>query len=73
MDKEGELEKELELSAVIGFQGRSCCTLTLIGKVIDGLILHPDNEHVIFPLGTTIIVRHIISRTQQFLRVCTSD
>ena len=30
--------------------------------------MHPDNEHLIFPLGTTIVVRHIISRTQQFLR-----
>lgn len=68
MDKEGELEKELELSAVIGFQGKYE-SLTRAGKVIDGLILHPDNEHIIFPLGTTIIVRHIISRTQQFLRV----
>lgn len=38
------------------------------GKVNDGLILHPDNEHIIFPLGTTIVVRNIITRTQQFLR-----
>lgn len=38
------------------------------GKVNSGLILHPDNEHIIFPLGTTIVVRHIISRTQKFLR-----
>lgn len=52
------MEKELELSAVIGFKG----------TVVDGLILHPDNEHLLFPLGTTIVVRHIISRTQQFLR-----
>jgi len=35
-----------------------------VGKVNSGLILHPDNEHIIFPLGTTIVVRHIISRTQ---------
>lgn len=40
-----------------------------IGKVNNGLILHPDNEHIVYPLGTTIVVRHIISRTQQFLRV----
>jgi WD40 repeat protein len=52
------MEKDLSLSAVIGFRG----------KVEDGLILHPDNEHIIFPLGTTIVVRHIISRTQNFLR-----
>jgi cilia- and flagella-associated protein 52 len=38
------------------------------GKVNGGLILHPDNEHILFPLGTTIVVRHIISRTQEFLR-----
>lgn len=42
---------------------------TSSGKVINGLILHPDNEHILFPLGTTIVVRHIISRTQNFLRV----
>ena len=52
------MEKELQLSAVIGFRG----------KVADGLILHPDNQHLLFPLGTTIVIRNIISRTQQFLR-----
>ena len=38
------------------------------GKVSEGLILHPDNEHILYPLGTTIVVRHIITRTQHFLR-----
>ena len=38
------------------------------GKVNGGCVLHPDNEHIIFPLGTTIVVRHIMSRTQRFLR-----
>ena len=38
------------------------------GKVTEGLVLHPDNEHILFPLGTTIVLRHIISRTQHFLR-----
>jgi len=32
------------------------------------LVLHPDNEHIIYPLGTTLVVRHIITRSQQFLR-----
>lgn len=31
-------------------------------------MLHPDNEHILYPLGTTIVVRHIITRTQHFLR-----
>jgi len=43
---------------VIGFKG----------NVIEGIILHPDNEHLIYPLGSTIIIRHIISRVQSFLR-----
>ena len=49
---------ELELGAVIGFSG----------SVIQGLVLHPDNEHLIFPLGSTIVVRHIVTRVQHFLR-----
>lgn len=43
--------------AVIGFKG----------DVIEGIVLHPDNEHLIYPLGSIIIVRHIISRAQTFL------
>lgn len=34
----------------------------------EGLILHPDNEHLIFPLGSTVVVRNVIKRTQTFLR-----
>ena len=39
-----------------------------VGPVIDGLILHPDNEHLIYPIGNQIVVRHIISRLQTFLK-----
>lgn len=51
-------EQELELQAVIGFRG----------AVRHGLILHPDNEHLIFPLGSTVVVRNLIKRTQLFLQ-----
>jgi len=47
------MQTELEIQAVIGFSG----------KIFRGLVLHPDNEHLIYPLGSTIVVRHIISRT----------
>jgi hypothetical protein len=47
------MEKELEIQAVIGFKG----------DVKGGLILHPNNEHLIFSLGSTIVVRHVLSRT----------
>lgn len=50
--------KELDIEAVIGFKG----------SVREGLILHPDNEQMIFALGSNIIVRDIINRKQSFLR-----
>lgn len=51
-------EQELELQAVIGFKG----------TVVDGLILHPDQEHLIFPLGCTVVLRNLVRRTQAFLQ-----
>jgi len=53
----GAVEK-LELQAVIGFDG----------SVPNGLIYHPDGNRVIYPLGTTLVVKNIVSDTQQFLR-----
>ena len=67
------MQKELEISAVIGYKGiylqkDNLIQIIQIGNVHNGLILHPDNEHIIFPLGSTIILRNIIARTQSFLR-----
>lgn len=36
--------------------------------MVEGLLLHPDNEHILFPLGSTIIVRHVVTRNQTFLK-----
>ena len=47
------MEKELEIKAVIGFKG----------NVKSGLLLHPDNEHIIFSLGSTIVVRNVLNRS----------
>jgi hypothetical protein len=49
----------LNILAVIGFNGGTT----------DGLILHPDNEHIIYPIGTQLIVRNVLTRHQTFLRV----
>merc|ERR1719162_1361340 len=38
------------------------------GAVPAGLILHPDNEHLIFPLGCTVVVRNLLQKTQSFLQ-----
>ena len=49
----------LNVLAVIGFNG----------TVIDGLILHPDNETLIFPIGSQIVVRNVLTRQDRFLKV----
>jgi WD40 repeat protein len=48
----------LELQGVIGFNG----------AVPNGLILHPGDEHIIYPLGSTIVVKHLTQNTQTFLQ-----
>ncbi|CAE8657297.1 unnamed protein product, partial [Polarella glacialis] len=53
-----KMEQELELQAVIGFKG----------TVTSALILHPDQEHLIFPLGCTIVLRNLLKKTQSFLQ-----
>lgn len=52
------MENQLDILAVIGFKGTT----------VDGLVLHPDNENLIFPLGNQIVVRNILTREQKYLR-----
>lgn len=52
------MDQQLDILAVIGFKG----------DTVDGLILHPNNEHIIFPLGSQIVVRNILTREQKYLR-----
>ena len=49
----------LELQHVIG----------LNGKIYNGFILHPNNIHVIYVLGSTIILRDLHSNQQSFLHL----
>ncbi|KAM7067685.1 cilia- and flagella-associated protein 52 isoform 2-T2 [Molossus nigricans] len=48
---------ELELQAVIGFNGH----------VPTGLKCHPDQEHLIYPLGCTVLIQAINTNEQNFL------
>ena len=52
-------DDKLNLLAVIEFRG----------TVIDGLILHPNNEELIFPIGSQIVVRNVLTRQDRFLNV----
>ena len=55
--------KDINLCGVIGFNG----------KVLDGLILHPDNETLIFPVGCQIILRNVLTRKDKFLKGHSND
>jgi len=50
--------EDLDIQAVIGFRG----------VVPNGLRLHPDGEHLVFPLGSCVVIRNILQRTQTFLQ-----
>ncbi|KAM4663854.1 cilia- and flagella-associated protein 52 [Discoglossus pictus] len=54
---------QLELESIIGFNG----------YVSSGLISHPDREHLIYPLGCTIIVQNINKGKQEFLQGHTNN
>lgn len=38
-----------------------------IGGIPAGLVSHPDGQHIIYPLGCTVIVEDVYSHTQSFL------
>ncbi|XP_035253349.1 cilia- and flagella-associated protein 52-like [Anguilla anguilla] len=63
MSEESDDIPLLELDAVIGFNGR----------VVSGLILHPEETHLIYPLGCTVIQRNIQNNTQEFLAEHTNN
>ena len=50
--------EQLNIKAVIGFTG----------VVQHSLLLHPDNTHLIYPLGSVIVIRNVVERSQTFLR-----
>eukprot|EP00163_Fabomonas_tropica_P027387 TRINITY_DN525_c0_g1_i2.p1 TRINITY_DN525_c0_g1~~TRINITY_DN525_c0_g1_i2.p1 ORF type:complete len:628 (+),score=192.17 TRINITY_DN525_c0_g1_i2:410-2293(+) len=51
--------QRLELESVIGFSGEVPC----------GLVLHPNQEDVLFPLGSTVVIKNLRNpRDQEFLQ-----
>ena len=70
-------ERSLELVSVIGFGGvhiiRMLCQIsirlcyTFAGSIPGGFVSHPEGEHIIYPLGCTVIVEDVQNHTQNFL------
>ncbi|XP_057311952.1 cilia- and flagella-associated protein 52-like isoform X2 [Hydractinia symbiolongicarpus] len=48
---------QLELESTIGFAG----------NVPGGLLVHPDKNHLIYPLGNTIVIKNLGTNCQEFL------
>jgi len=57
MPEIGDGLPQLELKSVIGFDG----------SVRNGLVVHPDGEHTVYPLGCSIVVENMKTRGQSFL------
>ena len=38
---------------------------TRAGKVKHALILHPDDTHIIYPLGSTIVIKNVEDKSKQ--------
>ena len=50
--------------------GRACCLSSWhssTGSIPGGLVSHPDGQHIIYPLGCTVIVEDAQNLTQSFL------
>ncbi|KAK0149603.1 Cilia- and flagella-associated protein 52 [Merluccius polli] len=54
---------QLVLEAVIGFNGH----------VFSGLRVHPDRDHLIYPLGSTVILKRLQDGRQEFLHGHTNN
>ncbi|NXY83917.1 CFA52 protein, partial [Alcedo cyanopectus] len=47
--------------------------LSLAGHVPCGLICHPDKQHVLYPLGCTVVIQELDSKKQSFLHGHTNN
>lgn len=55
-EKEGVIE--LKLLKMIGFEGR----------IPGGLICHPEGQHLLYALGSTVVILNVSDYSQEFLR-----
>lgn len=58
MADESKTGERLNLGGVIGFEG----------AVPNGFIAHPDGTHVVYPLGSTVVIKNTKTNTQAFLQ-----
>lgn len=66
-------EKLLQLDAAIGFSGKQQSTVNrisnnFIGQVSKGYLRHPDGKYIVYPVGSTVVIKDPKSpKSQTFL------
>lgn len=55
--------QKLEVQSIIGFNG----------SVLGGLNIHPDKQHLVYSIGSTLVIEELQSRKQEFLHGHHSD
>lgn len=72
--EEGHVEV-LNIKGIIGFDGKSLklelfvypYQLWLVGSTINGLLVHPNGKHVVYPLGNKVVIQNWTTKEQHFL------
>lgn len=77
-DEEEEDVKELEVEAIIGFDGIIVNFIYIkilhivyiipLGSIIKGFRIHPDKIHVVYPLGNKVTIQNWTTKQQYFLK-----
>ncbi|KAJ8919844.1 hypothetical protein NQ315_006373 [Exocentrus adspersus] len=49
--------KELNIKGIIGFDG----------SILNGLLVHPNGKHIVYPLGNKVVIQNWATKKQQFL------
>uniref|UniRef100_A0A8B9MC31 Cilia- and flagella-associated protein 52 n=1 Tax=Accipiter nisus TaxID=211598 RepID=A0A8B9MC31_9AVES len=60
-----------EVSLLLGLPDLSL--LSVPGHIPCGLICHPDKEHILYPLGCTVVIQELDSKKQTFLHGHTNN
>lgn len=47
--------------------------LAFVGHIPFGLICHPNKEHLLYPLGCTVVIQELASKKQAFLHGHTNN
>uniref|UniRef100_A0A8C6JK98 Cilia- and flagella-associated protein 52 n=1 Tax=Melopsittacus undulatus TaxID=13146 RepID=A0A8C6JK98_MELUD len=66
-------KEEQETPERTGVSFRNLSLLSLIGHVPFGLICHPNKQHILYPLGCTVVVQDLDSKKQVFLHGHTNN